>query len=136
MATNVKIKWRGNKYSQNVQQAMINAVDRAAMKVHGTTRKALTKVGAFPGQPSAPGDPPHKQTGNLRVHVQAVFANDRLSAKVGPVDELKYARIHELGGKTTRATFPARPYLEPSFQKCLPWIQQEIAKAMKKAGTT
>jgi hypothetical protein len=136
MATNVDIKWRGNKYSLNVQKAMINAVNRSAIKVNTATKKALSVSGAFPGEPSAPGDPPHKQGGHLRSSIQVERAKDGFSAKVGPADNLVYARIQELGGKTSRANLPARPYLEPSFQKCLPQIKQWIAGAMKKAGTT
>lgn len=133
--TNVKITWRGNKYSDNVQRAMINAVNRSAVRVNTATKKALSVSGTFPGEPSAPGEPPHKQAGHLRSSIQIERAKDGFSAKVGPADKLVYARIQELGGKTSRATLPPRPYLEPSFEKCLPQIKQEIADALKKAGT-
>jgi len=133
--TNVKITWRGNKYAANAQRAIINAVEWSALKVNRATKDALSVPGAFPGEPSAPGEPPHKQGGHLRSSIQVEPSKDRFSAKVGPVDNLIYARLQELGGKTKRGTFPPRPYLEPSFEKCLPLIEARIADALKKAGT-
>ena len=75
---------------------------------------------------SNPGSPPHKQTGNLQRSIQYQMALNGLSAKIGPVDQLKYARRMELGGKK----LPARPYLKPAFDKCLPQILQWIQSAI------
>lgn len=83
---------------------------------------------------SAPGTPPHKQTGKLRQRIKAVRSSDGLTARVGPLDELKYARVQELGGPTWRATLPPRPYLGPSFDACKDMINRIIKYGIKKAG--
>lgn len=136
MATNVKMTWRGDKYSQSVHRELVKAIERSAIKVDSTTKKTLSVSGAFPGQPSPAGEPPHKQTGNLRVSIGFQLANDKLSARVGPQDLMVYGRVHEFGTKAEGGNLPARPFLRPSFEKCLPLIKQYIEKAMKKAGTS
>jgi hypothetical protein len=80
---------------------------------------------------SRPGTPPNRQTGDLRRQIQYEFASDGLSAKVGPLDKLEYARRQELGGP---GSFPARPYLRPSFLACKPKIIDMIKDAAEKAG--
>ena len=80
---------------------------------------------------SKPGTPPNRQTGDLRSSIQYEKYNDGLSAKVGPLDTLVYARRQELGGP---GSFPARPYLRPSFLSVKPKILNEIEKAVRKAG--
>lgn len=134
MATNVKMTWRGDKYSQSVHRELVKAINRAAVKVESTTKKSMVS-GAFPGQPSPAGEPPHKQTGELRRSIDFQLSNDKLSARVGPKDLLVYGRVHEFGTKAEGGNLPARPFLRPAFEKCLPWIKQEISKAMQKAGT-
>lgn len=81
---------------------------------------------------SRPGDPPHRQTNDgLRARIWYEFSSDGLSAKVGPLDKIKYARRQELGGP---GSFPARPYLRPSFLACKPKIIDMIKDAAEKAG--
>jgi phage gpG-like protein len=134
MATNVTMKWRGKKYSQNVHRAMVKAIERSSLKVHQTAQELLSVSGSFPGEPSPPGEPPHKQTGHLRMSMGYEIAGDKLSAKVGPRDLMKYGRVHEFGDK--EQGLPARPFLGPAFQKCLPVMQKWISEALKKAGTS
>jgi phage gpG-like protein len=136
MATNVKMTWRGDKYSQSVHRELVKAIERSAIKVDSTTKKMLSVSGAFPGQPSPAGEPPHKQSNNLRVGIGFQLSNDKLSARVGPRDLMVYGRVHEFGTKAEGGNLPARPFLRPSFEKCLPWIKQVISNAMKKAGAS
>lgn len=84
-------------------------------------------------QSSVPGTPPHKQTGELQRRISVQPVNEGYRAKVGPANNLKYGRIQELGGKTRFGTLPARPYLEPSFQKMVPAIMQDFRVAIAKA---
>lgn len=84
-------------------------------------------------QSSVPGTPPHKQTGELQRRISVQPVNEGYRAKVGPSNNLKYGRIQELGGKTRFGTLPARPYLEPSFQKMVPAIMQDFRVAIAKA---
>jgi phage gpG-like protein len=84
---------------------------------------------------SAPGTPPHKQTGLLRRRIDAEYSRNGLTAKVGPRDGLVYGRVQELGGPTWRATLPPRPYLGPSFDAVKDMCNRIIKYGIKKAGT-
>lgn len=77
-------------------------------------------------QASPVGTPPFKQTGFLATRIGTEFSSAGLSGRVGPLDEVVYARRHELGGP---GTYPARPYLKPEFEK----LKGEIEAAIKKA---
>lgn len=87
-------------------------------------------------QSSPPGTPPYMQTGELRRSIDKDPSPDGLEVRVGPKDRLVYGRIQELGGSTKKSTLPARPYLGPSFQACLPTIEKLVAHAVAHAGTT
>lgn len=82
---------------------------------------------------SAPGTPPHKQSGELqrRIYFQ-VFAGG-LKAKVGPGEMLIYGRIQELGGQSL-VKLPARPYLRPAFEANQQAILFQFALAVQKAA--
>lgn len=80
---------------------------------------------------SPPGKPPHKQLGLLRQSIQYQKINNGMSVKVGPLDNLKYARRHELGGTSG---YPARPFLMPSFESQKEQGVKLIKDAVKKAG--
>ena len=81
-------------------------------------------------QASPVGTPPHKQLGNLRQSIDREFVRGQMSGKVGPTDELVYARRQELGGP---GRYPARPYLRPTFEKNRAKIEAMLAKAAKGA---
>lgn len=75
--------------------------------------------------PSAPGEPPHLQTGDLRRSVQQSpieqIGATRFQGEVGPT--IEYGRIQELGGMAGRGAYlPSRPYLEPAFTNVIPEI--------------
>lgn len=61
-------------------------------KVKGGPRNAKTVYGAFP---SAPGEPPHKQTGFLRESVTYETDEDSLTGRVGT--NVEYGKFLELG---------------------------------------
>lgn len=83
-------------------------------------------------QSSQPGTPPHKQFGHLKRSIARQVVNDGYRIRVGPGQNLKYGRIQELGG-VGLIRLPARPYLEPSFQKMVPAIMQDFRVAIAKA---
>lgn len=84
-------------------------------------------------QASAPGTPPHKQTGTLQRSIAVQISQDKLSAKVGPGQGLVYARVQELGGKTRRGVLPPRPYMKPAFQTELQSIYEGYKAAVERA---
>lgn len=72
---------------------------------------------------SSPGNPPHKRSGNLQVHIHAlpaVLTQGGFIAGLGvPMDEVPYARRLELGfvgtdSKGRRYNQAPRPYLVPA----------------------
>lgn len=72
--------------------------------------------------PSAPGEPPRKQTGQLRRSVQAEVDRDALTARVGT--NVEYGKHLELG---TRKGLAARPWLRPAYLKALPKVRAWLA---------
>jgi hypothetical protein len=81
---------------------------------------------------SAPGSPPHRQSGNLQ---KIVIEPSRggLHAKVGPMEGLKYARIQELGGKGM-INLPPRPYMRPAMESQQAEIMNRFHQAILKAS--
>lgn len=71
---------------------------------------------------SQPGNPPHKQTGTLQRSIMVQFFKRKLEARIGPMAELKYARVHEMGSDK----MPMRPYLKPAFDG----LEQKILQMM------
>lgn len=81
---------------------------------------------------SAPGTPPHRQSGNLRkIAIEPTHAG--LRAKIGPQQGLVYARIQELGGKGL-INLPARPYMRPAFESQQQAILFQFALAVQRAA--
>ena len=63
-------------------------------------------------QASPVGKPPHAQSRALRDSIDKQLDYSKMSGRVGPRDELVYARRQELGGP---GSYPARPYLRPTL---------------------
>lgn len=84
-------------------------------------------------QASAPGTPPHKQTGNLQ-QIAVEFSGSKFKAKIGPRYGLKYARIQELGGKGL-VNLAARPYMRPALEIVGPQIPGIFEKHLKRVST-
>lgn len=81
---------------------------------------------------SAPGTPPHRQSGKLReIAIEPTHAG--LRAKIGPQQGLVYARIQELGGKGL-INLPARPYMRPAFESQQQAILFQFALAVQRAA--
>lgn len=102
--------------------------------IHSQTQTTANRIYWY-GEPlnkwvmaSNPGDPPHKQLGDLQKSIDWQKLDNGLNAKVGPKDGLVYARAQELGWKH----LPPRPYLEPAFQANIKYIAAEFAWAIQK----
>lgn len=116
------------------RQAVISRVDPA-------TRKVLSKFGAFVRRtakgsirhrksPAPPGSPPSSHMGLLKKFIFFGFDPEQNSVVIGPTRLNRRGRgeapsLLEYGGQTTlarrgrrvRATYPARPYMGPAFEK-------------------
>lgn len=83
-------------------------------------------------QASPVGEPPFKQSGTLQKAItrelERSASGSVISGRAGPADELVYARRHELGGP---GSYPARPYLLPTFNKLKAKIQARLKAAVK-----
>jgi len=133
MARDFDITWNSAKYAARMAVNMRRAIAKSCDVIATAAKVNLSVSGAYPGEPSAPGEPPHKQGGLLRAETQYAIDDDGLSGKVGPLDELVYGRIQELGGDTGRAVLPARPYLLPAMEQEAPRVRKFIADAARKA---
>lgn len=91
---------------------------KTVRKVKGGPR-GKTRYGAFP---SAPGEPPHKQTGRLRASVAYEVDEGTLTGRVGT--NVDYGKYLELG--TKRGIAP-RPWLRRALAESYGKIQEILA---------
>lgn len=133
MARDFEFTWNSAKYTNRMTANLRRAIGKSCEVVATAAKRNLSVSPEFPGQPSAPGDPPHKQSGLLRAETQYAIEDDGLSGKVGPLDELAYGRIQELGGDTGQSVLPPRPFLQPALESSAPRIRKFIADAARKA---
>ncbi len=86
---------------------------KRSMKKGGRPAKARgPRGGRARGTPSAPGTPPHVQTGNLRASITHAMVSPTL-AIVGPTREAWYGKVHEFGGRY----HPKRPFMRPALNR-------------------
>ena len=102
----------------------------AVKTIRGGTRSGvIVQRGGKPHQRSAPGEPPKTDTGRL---VASIFAEvtddgrDRVSAEVGT--DLAYGGWLEDG----TLKMPARPWLQPTFERLKERIVERIRKAARR----
>lgn len=89
-------------------------------KSTGKKHKGKRVYNAFP---SKPGEPPHKQTGNLRRSVTYEVDARDLTARVGT--NVTYGRHLELG--TSRGLAP-RPWLRPALSRIRSRVNQLLSQ--------
>jgi phage gpG-like protein len=129
-------KWKGpeavgrirSEFARNLAAAAIVVKGRAKvlLSVAGTTGQGRDAKGQFRrvygSNPSAPGEPPHKQTGRLRGSVAHEVDKTALSARVGT--NVKYGRWLELG----TSKMAARPWLRRALNESLATVRALLAK--------
>lgn len=140
MAT-IKSEWHGPKRKQELEAELTRRLEAAArvvaneakqsVSVAGTGQSRDTKTGKFRrkygANPSAPGEPPHKQTGRLRAAItqeitRSVFG--KLIARVGT--NLLYGRWLELG----TSKMAARPWLRRALNAKAAVVKAILGKPM------
>jgi HK97 gp10 family phage protein len=129
-------KWKGPEamarirsgFARNLAAAAIVVKTRAKvlLSVAGTNGQGRNAKGQFKrvygSNPSAPGEPPHKQTGHLRRSVAHDVDKGTLSARVGT--NVKYGRWLELG----TSKMAARPWLRRALNESLATVRAILAK--------
>ena len=124
--TGIKINTR--KLKRAVDTASIGPLARAGALVEATAKRLMRKGGGrgrsgprggMVRVPSAPGTPPHVQTGALRASISHAITQRPSGAPLaiaGPT--VKYGAPHEFGSRT----HPKRAFMEPALQRALPRI--------------
>lgn len=135
------VEWHGNEATIHVHGKALRILSRAAMtcsrrakellSVQGTVKldsfgkMTRNKKGQFKRQygsnPSAPGEPPHKQTGRLRMSVTHEIDEANATARVGT--NIKYGLYLELGTKK----MAARPWLRRALADTAARINQILS---------
>jgi len=108
---------------RTVQDSLPPRVLRCAVLVEGEAKRLLSVGGGASHVPSAPGQPPHAQTGELKSSITSAMAGPN-TAIVGPNKIGKPTRagkkysighIHEFGG----VRHPKRPFMKPALMRML-----------------
>jgi len=99
-----------------MEEAAIKPLLLAAADVERFAKEGMKKGGGVEKIPSEPGDPPHRQSGELAGSV-TYAANGSLEVVVGPTKI--YGKRHELGEGTPKRPFmlPALTRMRPNFAK-------------------
>ncbi len=113
---------RLDRLADQVQWAVQAAIEEGAQDLRREARDLLDVAGR--GEPSAPGEPPRRQTGTLRDSLTVELAPDRPSARVGT--GLDSGAHLEFG---TQAIAP-RPWLAPAAENAAPRIRARIEEAV------
>lgn len=109
-------------------RAMANAVvyegaDRIRAAAH-----RLVSQGSVSGKghvPSAPGQPPHRDTGNLQAHMEATNPKPLVGRFTSSAD---YAAFLEFG----TSKMAERPHIRPARDAVLPIIEREMVQKLDK----
>jgi phage gpG-like protein len=129
------VQWNGDDFKRRLHEDMARRLERAAIVVERHAKillsvsgtgvkkggKIVRKVKGMKGKniygafPSAPGEPPRKQTGRLRASVTHEVDRAKLTARVGT--NVKYARVLEFGGK----------HIAPR-----PWLRRALAESQSR----
>jgi len=93
------------------------ALVRAGYRLEREAKELLSEGGGSSHQPSAPGDPPHLQSGDLRSSIKTAQTTDG-TVVVGPT--VKYGATHEFGLRN----YPPRPFMRPAFRHIEPQLER------------
>jgi hypothetical protein len=115
--------------SPEVIRAMDDATYRALLRFGQYVRKTARHSIKSGEGPSAPGTPPHSQTGLLKGHIYYGFDPAQRSVVIGPAllrgahgyREATVPEVLEYGGAVRgrdrkRRGYPDRPYMGPAFE--------------------
>jgi len=132
-----RIEWHGDAAKQHVEGLAFRMLSRAAMTCERRAKELLSVAGTgtrtaggvvravrnarhrvYGAFPSAPGEPPHKQTGRLRASVTHEVDKGEMTARVGT--NVKYGLYLELG---TSKMAPR------------PWLRRALAETAAKINS-
>lgn len=95
----IVVKWHGKDVAKRAKEGTFRSLNHAAAAIRLTARRSIRRR----KKPSAPGQPPHTQTGHLKRMIAYEVDKQNQLADIGPVN--KYAQtiwhLHEFGGVRT-----------------------------------
>ena len=127
------VTWNGDAAMKKLKAEMGRRLDACGILTTNHVRQMISIEGAgkatgkrgkliYGANPSAPGSPPHKQTGRLAASM--AWERDGLVARVGTA--VKYGPWLEMG--TSRMA--ARPFLHRALNEMTPRIRAILSKPM------
>jgi phage gpG-like protein len=130
----VKSEWHGPEQKAILESEMKRRLTACAILLAGYAKRLVSTAGTgtagkgkkkkrvYGAKPSAPGDPPAKQTGRLRASITWELSGR--TARVGT--NLLYGRFLELGTRL----MAARPWLRRSLAECADRIRAILSKPL------
>lgn len=119
-------RWKGGRAPWVVRAAIADAIERAAKHLKTAIRRNIKEP--YPPA-SAPGEYPHKRTGNLRRSIDIWVNRKTLEGYVGPTEDAPYGIFLEYGTRK----MDARPFLMPTLRLEQTRIRNTIQRAAKRA---
>jgi phage gpG-like protein len=115
------VEWSSDEFLKDVEDAIGDGLEAAGITLSREVRRLLNLRGSSKsagGQPSPPGEPPARMTGNLWRSIGKQVELSERAVYVGVESDNpanQYAMIHEFGGPIEGGMMPARPYLRPAL---------------------
>ena len=121
----VKLTWHGEKIKRSMRAAFFNGMEAAGKSFVYHIRSSINKP--FPPA-SAPGEPPHKRSGNLQAAVDYWVKKGKLELDIGVNIDAPYWSDLEFGTKKMEA----RPFIGVAVKRWLKNANRLIARAIKR----
>ncbi len=127
-----QLRWHGDEARRKIRREMERRIHAATVVVLNHAKGLISVDGtggagggkrAYGSNPSAPGEPPHKQYGHLRRNVAREVVG--LRGRVGT--NVLYGRWLELGTKK----MAPRPWLQRSLDECRVKIRTILSREIK-----
>ena len=124
----MRIVWRGRELISHVQDTLANRMEALGALMVADIRDDISTPGPTKTHPgysaSAPGEPPHRRSGQLRRSITSELQRGRIPVlRVG--SNLKYAKWLELG---TERMPGGRPFLRPALMRA----RRDIARILRR----
>jgi len=107
-----------------VREATIDPLNKAGLLVEADAKRSMKKGGRYTGPrggkgqtPSAPGTPPHRQSGTLISSVTHGFDKRSVTMLVGAT--APYGKVHEKGGEWGGRNYPRRAFMRPALNRMM-----------------
>lgn len=118
------IKWNGAEFTSQLAKSNAQRLTRACIYLANKVKENISEPSNHGDTPSAPGEPPHKDTGRLRSSISYEVDAQEMKGRVGT--NVTYGKFLELGTES----LAARPFLRSTLAEETSAIQ-DILKGNK-----